>query len=363
MLRLHRFKGFEMSDSASRANDQRAAELAVEGFKNQLGPFVVAAEETRMAMAFTGSKRSAHAIIFANKSFLSLTGYDLDDVLGQSFYDLIEQGCSSKSSAAEVRAAFDANSNVNVEICYHRKDGEKIWVELFITPVRDSEGDVVQHFVSLFDLTEHKEDQAVSRMLIDELNHRVKNTLVTVRSIVSHTLNRRRTIEESRAAVDARLFALSRSHDLLSRENWRHAGLLDLVNEALSPFDETGEPPERLVITGDNTQLPPNTALALGIGLHELATNAVKYGALSSEGGSVVISWATESSSVGDRLRLQWRERHGPLVRSPGYQGFGSRVIERGLAHELSAKTHMAYHEDGLVCTIDMPAPVSALDR
>jgi two-component sensor histidine kinase len=127
----------------------------------------------------------------------------------------------------------------------------------------------------------------------------------------------------------------------------------------LRPFVERGGSRGRFTITGENIQLPPNTALALGIAYHELATNAVKYGSLSNDVGCVLIHWVIEPSPEGDRLRLCWQECDGPLVKVPTRKGFGSRVIERGLAHELVAKVHIEYHQDGLVCSIDIPAPES----
>jgi two-component sensor histidine kinase len=135
-------------------------------------------------------------------------------------------------------------------------------------------GDNVQYFASLVDLTKHKEDQVRSGMLIDELNHRVKNTLSTVQSIVWQTL---RTTDPKaiRESIESRLFALSRSHDLLTRERWESAGLFDIAHDALEPFGVSGGRADHIVITGENLRFPPKAALALGIAFKELATNAV----------------------------------------------------------------------------------------
>ena len=194
-------------------------------------------------------------------------------------------------------------------------------------------------------------------MLIDELNHRVKNTLSTVQSIVWQALRTTSDPKVIREAIESRLFALSRSHDLLTRENWEGAGLLDLLNEALEPFGVADGRAERIVITGENIRLPAKTALALGIAFHELATNAVKYGAFSNETGSILIAWTIEPTPEGDRLLLHWQEKDGPPVTPPSQKGFGSRVIERGLAHELEGTVHLDYRADGVVCTINIPAP------
>ena len=206
-----------------------------------------------------------------------------------------------RESKPRSRASSDSGS----EIRYRRKDGSEFWAGLFISPVRDESGDIVQHFASFVDLTKHKEEQAQSRMLIDELNHRVKNTLSTVQSIVWQALRTASDPEVIRKSIESRLFALSRSHDLLTRENWESAGLLDLVNEALEPFGVADGRAERFVITGENIRFPPKAALALGIAFHELATNAVKYGAFSNEAGSILIAWTIEPTPEGDRLILQ----------------------------------------------------------
>ena len=160
-----------------------------------------------------------------------------------------------------------------------------------------------------------------STMMIDELNHRVKNTLSTVQSIVWQALRKASDPDVIRDAIESRLFALSRSHDLLTRENWESAGLLDLVNEAMEPFGVADGRAERIVITGKNIRISPKAALALGIAFHELATNAVKYGAFSNEAGSILIAWTIEPTPEGNRLVLHWQEKDGPPVTPPSRKG------------------------------------------
>jgi two-component sensor histidine kinase len=191
----------------------------------------------------------------------------------------------------------------------------------------------------------------------------VKNTLATVQSIVWQALRSGSDPKVIRESIESRLFALSRSHDLLTRENWEGAGLLDLVNEAMEPFGVANGRTERLVITGKNIRLPPNVTLALGIAFHELATNAVKYGAFSNEVGSILLAWTIEPRPEDDRLILCWQEKDGPPVTPPIRKGFGSRVIERGLPHELQGTVNLDYRGDGMVCTINIPAPRGARDE
>jgi two-component sensor histidine kinase len=130
-----------------------------------------------------------------------------------------------------------------------------------------------------------------------------------------------------------------------------------LVNEALKPFEVATGRTQHFSITGDNIRLQANATLALGIALHELATNAMKYGAFANETGCVEIEWKAFTTPDGERLILRWQEKDGPPVKPPIHKGFGSQVIERGLAHELGGKVHVDYRTDGLVCTIDIPAP------
>jgi PAS domain S-box-containing protein len=350
-----------MSEIAQKSEEQNDAEAEVEHFREDLGPFVVAAETTRMAMVFTDAKASDSPIIFANDSFLALTGYEREEVLGQNFKFLLARG-SDPEALAQLEAEFEGSSGTGSENLYRRKDGSEFWAATFVSPVRDESGDVVQHFASFMDLTKHKHEQAHSRMLIEELNHRVKNTLATVQSIAWQALRKASDPEIIRESIESRLFALSRSHDLLTRDDWEGAGLLDLVNVALEPFGVSNGRAERFVITGNNILLTPKATLALGIAFHELATNAVKYGAFSNATGSILIAWTIEPTPEGNRLVLLWQEKDGPSVARPSRKGFGSQVIERGLAHELEAMVHLDYRADGVDCTIDIPAPQAARD-
>lgn len=350
-----------MHGEENKTDKQEDAEAEVEGFRENLGPFVVAAETTRMAMLFTDAKAPAHPIIFANDSFLKLTGYQRDDVLGEPFNALMVAD-PNPLELAQVDVAFEGTSDHDPEIRVRRKDGREFWTSMFVNPVRDEQGDVVQHFISLVDLSKHKAELAHSKGLIDELNHRVKNTLSTVQSIAWQALRTSSDPDVVRESIESRLFALSRSHDLLTRQNWTGAGLHDLITEALEPFGVNGGRSARLIVTGDNIRMSPKVTLALGIAFHELATNAVKYGALSNDVGSVQITWAVEMPPGGDRLVLRWQEKDGPPVKPSSRRGFGSQVIERGLAHELAGTAQLDYPPDGVSCTISIPVPSVTLN-
>jgi CHASE1-domain containing sensor protein/two-component sensor histidine kinase len=194
----------------------------------------------------------------------------------------------------------------------------------------------------------HAASEAHLKLLVNELNHRVKNTLATVQSLIWQTLRSADLDDQVRRRLDARIMALSAAHNVLTRENWDSAALRDIVDEALAPF--RGATAGRLSVEGPPLRVAPKAALAIAMALHELATNAIKYGALSNDAGQVELRW----EPVGDdRLRLTWCERGGPPVTPPSRQGFGGRLIERGLAHDLGGSVRIDYDPAGVICVAD----------
>jgi PAS domain S-box-containing protein len=185
------------------------------------------------------------------------------------------------------------------------------------------------------------------KLLIDELNHRVKNTLATVQSIAAQTLRSSDVPQSVRDAFEARLIALANAHNILTQENWEGAAITDIVRQALVPHAQ----PERFALEGPPIRLSPRKALALTMGLHELATNAIKYGALSNATGNVAVKWTIEGSTPA-QLNVKWTESGGPPVSRPTRKGFGSRLIERSLAHDLNGNAQIDFRVEGVVCTI-----------
>ena len=204
------------------------------------------------------------------------------------------------------------------------------------------------------DISERKASEDHIRLLMREVSHRSKNLLSVVRAIADQTGRTAATMEEFQAGFSGRLLGLSASHDLLVREDWQGAPLADLVRQQLAAFVDVSSP--RLLIEGPDVIVTATAAQALGLVLHELATNAVKYGALSVPTGTVTISWSF-SDDAGDarRLRLRWAERGGPPVAPPARRGFGHVVIEGAVAQSVSGDVTMAFEPQGVVWTLLIP--------
>lgn len=247
---------------------------------------------------------------------------------------------------AEAQTAIEAHARLESEYEIRLPDGAARKV-VSLSDTVDGDGRPPRMVGVFDDVTEQRRGEEQQRLLINELNHRVKNTLATVQSIAAQT---RRSTGDPKAAYDAfveRLVALSRSHDVLTREHWRGADLEEIVTESLRPF--AGPNGERFAFGGPAARLTPQAALAVGMAMHELATNAAKYGALASPKGRVTVNWRLDP---GGRLTLTWREHDGPPVTAPSRLGFGSRLLKQGLARELAGEVELDYRPDGLLCTI-----------
>ncbi len=210
-------------------------------------------------------------------------------------------------------------------------------------------------FVQGMDRTKDVEAEQRQRILLDELNHRVKNTLATVQSIAKQTLKESESPAVARATFEARILALSHAHDLLSRSSWAGADLRTILSRELRPYGDT-----RAELEGEPVRLNPRAAVAIGMVAHELATNAAKFGALSNGEGRVLAAWRLETGKTGRTLNLDWRELGGPTVSPPVRRGFGSRLIRMSLEGELGGRTDLRFEPDGLTCNISIPIEESS---
>ncbi|RPE81338.1 sensor histidine kinase [Vulcaniibacterium tengchongense] len=239
------------------------------------------------------------------------------------------------------------------EAIAERPDGTRVPFIPFPTPLRDENGQVVGAVNMLVDITQRKQAEEQQLALINELNHRVKNTLAAVQSIALQTFRASPDPQDFIDKFQGRLLALSHAHDLLTRRSWTRLGLSELLDAELAPYAQAGEP--RVLRDGHDIALSPRLALTLVMALHELTTNAAKYGALSRESGRVALTWRLEGEGGGHRLRLEWRESGGPPVAEPAKRGFGTRFIERSIVRDLGGRVHLAFDAGGVNCLIDVP--------
>ncbi len=236
-----------------------------------------------------------------------------------------------------------------IEAVAERPDGTRVPFLPYPTPIFGTDGRLVGAVNLLYDLTETKRAEAQQKALIDELNHRVKNTLATVQSLAAQSFRDSGDASGAKQAFEQRLLALSKTHDQLTRESWEWADLKAIVSEVLAPYRN-----EQIRLEGGPVRLPPKVALTLAMVLHELATNAAKYGSLSAPDGALAVSWSTEGEGVDRRLKLAWRESGGPKVVPPARKGFGSKLIERSVAQDLGGTVSFVFDPKGLRYTCDV---------
>jgi PAS domain S-box-containing protein len=233
------------------------------------------------------------------------------------------------------------------------EDRPVCWVEGRGEYVRDEDGRILRSRGVVMDITERKLWEERQRLLMNELNHRVKNTLAVVQGLAHQTFRGGASIEDARPIFEARLAALSATHDLLTRRSWEAAPLRQIVEASV--LGTAGANAARVRIAGPDVSLAPQAAVSFALAVHELSTNAVKYGALSNDTGEVAVSWQVEAAPEGRRLSFHWQERGGPQVAEPGRRGFGSRMIQDALARELGGEVVLDFPPEGLVCMIQAP--------
>jgi PAS domain S-box-containing protein len=295
--------------------------------------------------------------IYMNAAAENLTGYTLDEAQGRPLHDVIHHtrpdGSHFPLEECPIDRAFPEEHQVQGEEVFVHKDGSFFPVSFTASPIRDEEAKTIGTIIEVRDISAEKKAQEHQQLLINELNHRVKNTLATVQSIASRTLRNTSSADQARDALEGRLMALSRTHDVLTRENWESAELGEIIARAVEPYQ--GDADGRFQLEGPQVRLPPRMALAIAMALQELATNAVKYGALSGPAGEVGIQWSVTRGGEEARLSLTWRESGGPPVHTPTRRGFGTRLIERSLAQDLNGQVQIEFGPTGVVCTVDAP--------
>jgi PAS domain S-box-containing protein len=231
--------------------------------------------------------------------------------------------------------------------------GTPKWWDVSVTPIM-RDGDVVERLlVTSRDITEQKRADAQQRLLNHELGHRLKNMLAMIQAVANQTLKRADNLDDARASFDSRLVALGKAQDVLTGMQWESADINAVIRNALAPH---GIDLDRFVLKGLSLMLSSRCALALSLALHELATNAAKYGALSIETGSVALTWGIRQESGGLRFYIEWHEEGGPPVQVPERAGFGSFMIERSLSGYFRGSARIEYAPTGVIFVLDAPA-------
>ncbi|EIM25861.1 sensor histidine kinase [Microvirga lotononidis] len=253
-----------------------------------------------------------------------------------------------------IDGAIESGSTVDYEFRAILADGSLRWMYTRSRLLRDTKGGPALMVGACLDITERKRAQEQQMLLVQELNHRVTNTLSVVQSLAHHTRRGSRDLDGFQETFLARLMALSATHNILTRELWESASLEDILHAEMIPYG--GLDKGRVTMAGEPIRLKPQQALGFGLALHELATNAAKYGALSIPHGRLDISWRAEMDEDGRRrLSLDWVEQGGPMVEPPKRLGFGSRLIERSIRDELGGGLDLRFQPDGLRCSLSLP--------
>lgn len=201
------------------------------------------------------------------------------------------------------------------------------------------------------DAAEQRVVEKLQRLLLEELHHRVKNTLAIVMAIASQSLETAESVEHGKKAIEHRLVALGRVHDLLLQANWTNTTLTAILRTAIDPFDIAGG--GRFIVQSSNIEVSSAAVLPLAMVLNELCTNAVKHGALSNVTGRVEINASVDV--VRKQFRLRWAERGGPVVRKPTHRSFGTRLIEQSFVSQLQSEARLSFEPSGVVCELDIP--------
>jgi PAS domain S-box-containing protein len=289
---------------------------------------------------------------YLNRAYLEFFGSNEADVLGFGWMPIAHPD-DAEGNLQEYLAALREQRPFEVEARFRRADGRYRLLHSVGVPRFDAHGSYLGHIGVSRDVTDERGAEAQQKLLIGELNHRVKNTLAIVQSLAWQTLRDQSVSPEVGRSFEQRLMALATAHDVLTTKNWNPASIELIIRGGLDALS-IGQ--ERVSIVGPLLRVPPKTAVSLAMAVHELATNALKYGSLSIPQGEVLIAWEVND----ERFELTWTERGGPPVSAPSRRGFGTRLLQRGLAAELEGDAVLNFDPAGLVCTIAAPLPAGA---
>lgn len=254
-----------------------------------------------------------------------------------------------------LREVEASGASATLEQCFETATGKR-WFVTTISPIIGSPPDAPRFATASLEISDRKRAEAQQQLLLEELNHRIKNTLAVVQSLAQQSFRGDLADPAAKRTFEARLMAVAAAHRLLVQQDWAAVSLRSLVEDVAGPG--CGADRARIDAGGPDVTLSPQTAVSIALALHELCTNAVKYGALSNDSGRVAVCWTRKAAGV----RIEWIERGGPPVAVPSRRGFGSRLIERALAAELGSPVSMQFRPEGLACTIEAAVPTRVND-
>ena len=287
-----------------------------------------------------------------NPGAVALFGYEPDEVMGKSL-DFLHWPDSSEPEIDSLEHFRLGGGTRRHEAQKRRRDGSPVWVSLTTSPLRNASGALSGASTIARDISERRLTEEHREILVSELNHRVKNSLAIVCAVASQTLVGNAALPVARDAFLARLMSMARAHDLLVHGNWAGTDLTSVINATVKPHEAAN----RFQVSGPYVGLKPSAALTFSLAIHELCTNAIKYGALSVPEGQVEMTWSIEGAGAGAHLVWTWVETGGPRVAKPVHRGFGSSLVERVLATDMEGSVKITFEPAGLKCTLDAPLP------
>jgi PAS domain S-box-containing protein len=305
------------------------------------------------ALAGIGEVDADGRFLRLNARFEELTGYSREELLQKTLFEITHPDDAAEERRQFVAQVLGTIDGYRVEKRYLHADGRVVWVHVMSSSVRDGGGRFLYGVRVVHDITDRRLAEQRSQLLINELNHRVKNTLATVQSLASQTARHTDEVGDFLVRFEGRLVALSKAHDRLTRRNWEGASLSELVQEELSLHAGSSR---HVTFEGPDVALPPRAALSLSMAFHELGTNALKYGALSRPGGRIAVRWTVErdTNARPARVRLEWVESGGPAPSLGRRGGFGSRLLE-AMAGDVNGTAELRFEPEGARWSLSFP--------
>jgi PAS domain S-box-containing protein len=289
-----------------------------------------------------------HRVTTWNEGARRILGWDEAEIIGQPVGVIFTQADRETGVPQREMTAALIEGHGDDERWHVRKDGSLFWASGQLMALRSDDGELEGFVKILRDRTEQRENEQRQRVLMHELSHRIKNTLAVVQAIISQSFRSAVGMEDAEQSISARINAYAHAHDILLQKNWLSA-TMDTIVEATAVNLGLGS--DRLKASGPTVTLNPQAVLAFSLVLHELVTNATKYGALSVDTGVIEIEWSLRQEAGADHLTLRWRERGGPTVEAPKRRGFGSRLINSSLS--AFGKVSVDYAPTGLILSLD----------